>query len=136
MALSRTPRPVTRGMRDIGTHLQAWRKLRHLTVSEVADRAGVSTSTVARLEGGSGVSLENVLRVARALGVLQELVEALDPYRSDVGRLRADQLLPERVRRRSPGRANLPGEGSRPVSPAAVEAAVRVDPTADRTGRR
>lgn len=54
-----------------------------------------------RLERGQGATLENVLRVARALGVMDVLVTSLDPFESDVGRLRADQALPQRVRRRA-----------------------------------
>lgn len=78
-----------------------WRKLRGLTSAQVADRAGVSRETVSRLEAGSGsVSIENVLRVARALGIMDQIVAAFDPYATDVGRLRADQSLPQRVRHR------------------------------------
>jgi transcriptional regulator with XRE-family HTH domain len=68
----------------------------------VADRAGVARTTVIRLEAGNGaVSLETVLRVARALGILDALPRAVDPYESDVGRLRADEQLPQRVRPRA-----------------------------------
>jgi transcriptional regulator with XRE-family HTH domain len=67
-------------------------------MAEVADRAGVGISTVQRLESGEGASLDNLLRVARALGLLEELASALDPYETDVGRLRADEVLPIRVR--------------------------------------
>ena len=101
--VGRTPIPVIRAVRQIGADLATWRKLRQLTIAEVADRAGVGRSTVLRLEAGQGASLENLLRVARALGVLESLSGALDPYASDVGRLRADETLPARVRRpRSP----------------------------------
>ena len=56
-------------------------------------------NTVRRLEDGdSGVSLENLLRVLRSLGILESFLRSLDPYESDLGRLRADQQLPERVR--------------------------------------
>jgi hypothetical protein len=40
-----------------------------------------------------------VLQVARALGQLDRIVAALDPYETDLGRARADALLPQRVRR-------------------------------------
>ena len=89
-------------MRKVGTDLAIWRKLRQLTVAETADRAGIDVKTVARLEAGEGATLENVMRVTRALGILDVLTEALDPYASDVGRLRSDEALPTRVRRRSP----------------------------------
>lgn len=99
MSASRTPVAVSRSLRKLGDDLRTWRKLRQLTAEEVADRAGVGRSTVLRLESGDGSTLENLLRVARALGVLDELTNALDPYATDVGRLRAQEQLPERVRR-------------------------------------
>jgi transcriptional regulator with XRE-family HTH domain len=100
MSTSKTPAAVSRSQRKIGADFSTWRKLRHLTAAEVADRAGVGVSTVLRLENGAGATLENVLRVARALGVLEALTAALDPYATDLGRLRADEALPERVRHR------------------------------------
>lgn len=100
MTTSMTPAPVTRSLRQLGEHVATWRKLRSLTAAEVADRAGVGVSTVLRIERGQGATLENLLRVARALGVLDSLTSALDPYATDVGRLRADEALPQRVRHR------------------------------------
>lgn len=72
-----------------------------MTAEQVADRAGISRNTLQRLELGQGASLENTLLVARALGVLDVLVSSLDPYTTDVGRLRANEELPVRVRHRS-----------------------------------
>jgi transcriptional regulator with XRE-family HTH domain len=100
---SRTPIAVSSGQRRIGEQLATWRRLRQLTAAQVADRAGLSRHTVMRLENGEGASLENVLRIARALGVLDSLVESLDPYATDVGRLRSAESLPERVRPPKPG---------------------------------
>jgi transcriptional regulator with XRE-family HTH domain len=102
---TRTPLAVTGAQRRIGEHLATWRKLRQLTAAQVADRAGISRYTVMRLESGEGVSMENLLRVARALGVLDMVVTALDPYATDWGRLRAQEALPERVRPPRTGRA-------------------------------
>jgi transcriptional regulator with XRE-family HTH domain len=98
MTATPTPIAVTGGQRRIGQHLATWRRLRRLTAAQVADRAGLSRHTVMRLENGEGASLESVLRIARALGVLDPLVESLDPYATDIGRLRSAEALPERVR--------------------------------------
>lgn len=95
------PLPVKRGLTGMGEHLATWRRLRRLTVAEVADRAGVGVSTVSRLENGDGASLSNTLAIARALGVLDLLTGALDPYETDLGRARADEALPLRVRRKA-----------------------------------
>ena len=103
MAASRTPIAVANGQRRIGEDLATWRRLRRLTAAQVADRAGISRYTVMRLENGEGATMENLLRVARALGVLDHLVEAVDPYQTDVGRLRSEEALHQRVRRPRPG---------------------------------
>lgn len=100
-----TPLPVRRALREVGTNIQAWRKLRGLTQSQLADRAAVARTTLIRLEQDNGnVSLENTLRVLNALGILENLPRAVDPYETDLGRLRADEQLPDRVRPRSFGR--------------------------------
>lgn len=96
------PLRVRRALRELAADLASWRKLRGLTQAQVADRAGVGANTVRRLEDGEGgVSVENLLRVLRALGVMDATLAALDPYETDVGRLRSDEQLPERVRPRS-----------------------------------
>jgi transcriptional regulator with XRE-family HTH domain len=93
------PPAIVRAVRAIADDLVVWRKLRGLTQVQLADRAGVSTSTVRRLEDGDGgVTLENVLRILRALGVLDRVPPALDPYETDIGRLRSEEQLPRRVR--------------------------------------
>ncbi|WP_395656516.1 helix-turn-helix domain-containing protein [Nocardioides sp.] len=80
--------------------MAAWRKLQGLTAEQVADRAGLSRGTLRRLENGeTSVGLDVLLNVARVLGALDRVVEALDPYETDLGRARADEALPKRVRR-------------------------------------
>ena len=101
MTVKHTPIAVQRATVEIGQSLRTWRRLRELTVAEVADRADVSPSTLQRLEHGEGATLDTVLRVARALGVLEQLTAAVDPMSTDVGRLRAGQALPARVRRKA-----------------------------------
>lgn len=101
---ARSPRPsappqVQRALRAIAGDLVAWRKLGGLTQAQLADRAGISVNTLRRLEAGEGgITLENLLRVLRALGVLENVTRAFDPYETDVGRLRSKERLPRRVR--------------------------------------
>jgi transcriptional regulator with XRE-family HTH domain len=95
------PPPVSRALRQVAEHVAAWRKLRGLTQAQLADRSGVARETVSRLErGDGGVGLENLLRISRGLGVMDGIPAALDPYASDVGRQRSEELLPQRVRPR------------------------------------
>lgn len=91
---------VKAGAVSIGEQLVAWRKLHGLTAVQVAERAGISRGTLRRVEvGDAGVSMQAFLSVARALGVLDAVVTALDPYETDLGRARVDEILPKRVRR-------------------------------------
>lgn len=97
----RTPSAVTRALRDLGGHLRSWRKLNGVTQALLAERANVSVPTVQAAEAGRPVSSQNLARILWVLGVLDVVVGSADPLNSDVGRLRADQLLPQRVRSRS-----------------------------------
>jgi transcriptional regulator with XRE-family HTH domain len=95
------PGGVRRALRNVAEDLSTWRKLRGLTQAQLADRADISRDTLIRLErGDGGVSIEKLMRVLRALGILDGLTQALDPYETDVGRLRASERLPQRVRTR------------------------------------
>lgn len=94
-----TPLAVARALRVMGTHVSNWRKLQRLTAAQVAERAGISRDTLRAIEQGKGTaSTENLFRVLRILGILDDVVAAADPYQTDVGRLRADEILPRRVR--------------------------------------
>jgi len=96
-----TPLPVRRAQRNLAGSIATWRKLRGLTQAQLAERADVSRGVIRRLEAADGgVSVENLLRTLRALGIHDLLNEALDPLASDIGRLRSDQELPRRVRSR------------------------------------
>ena len=99
----RTPVQVARALADLGENVRTWRKLNGLTAALAAERAGINRQTLRDIETGTGtVNSENLLRVLRVLGILPAVVAATDPLSTDVGRLRADQALPQRVRLRPP----------------------------------
>jgi transcriptional regulator with XRE-family HTH domain len=58
---------------DLGSRLARVRLDRNLTQATLAAEAGVSTSTVKRLEAGGSTQLTNLMRVLRALGLLANL---------------------------------------------------------------
>lgn len=99
MATKQRTARVQRAAADIGTQLTAWRKLQTLTARQVAERANISRDTLRRLEHGDpSVTMATILSVLGALGALDRLVDALDPYQTDLGRTRASMALPKRVR--------------------------------------
>ncbi len=65
-------------LEELGRRLQRHRLDQNVTQARLAREAGVSTPTLQRLEAGSSVQLVSLLRVLRALGLLDR-VEALVP---------------------------------------------------------
>ncbi len=85
--------------REVGEHLRTWRLLLGLSAKQVSERAGISLTTLSRLENGrTGVSYTTFLEVVRSLGLLQPLDLAMDPWESDLGRAQAKLMLPKRIR--------------------------------------
>lgn len=101
--------PLTALLQDLGQKLERYRISRDLKQAELAELAGVSRSTLVRLEAGQGGTLDTLARVTRALGLERRLLELLpeapqsplDP-RSETGRPR------RRVRRSTSGAAAKP----------------------------
>jgi len=98
-------------LKEIGERLARTRLERNVTQGALATEAGVSKATVERLEAGEPVKSTNLIRVLRALGLLQGLDRLVpEPLPSPVERLR----LQGRRRRR----ASTPRDGDerRPAS--------------------
>lgn len=95
----RTPIPVSRAMRTIAANLDLARRQQRITLELLAERANLSVPTVRRLLNEGAGTFENFLRVARILGLLQGVEDATDPLNTPIGRARAEQDVPKRMRR-------------------------------------
>lgn len=93
------PTTVKRDLRLIGERFSQQRRLLSLTIADVAQRSGVSPTTVSNLEQGKAVRSDSLLSIARVLQLADPIVASCDPYSTDLGRLRAGEQLPKRVRR-------------------------------------
>lgn len=92
---------VIRVIAKLGEDLSRVRRRRRLTRASLAERSGVSESTLKRLEKGDGrVALESVARALYALGELDRLARVLDTASDELGLLLMDERLPKRVRSR------------------------------------
>ena len=90
---------IDRELTEFGEHVRGWRMVLGLTAQQVAERAGITRDTLREIESGdSSVGFGNVAQVLRALGVLHQAVESVDPLGSDIGRLRAGNLAKKRAR--------------------------------------
>lgn len=87
---------------DLGENLRLARLRRRLSAQQVADRAGISRSTMQNLEkGSSGVSVGNLLQVLVILGLEKEFADLASNDR--LGRKLEDARLTE-TRARAPKR--------------------------------
>lgn len=90
---------IDRQLAEFGEHVRGWRMVLGLTAQQVSERAGITRDTLRKIEAGDpSVGFGNVAQVLRALGVLDQVVEAVDPLNSDIGRLRAGSLAKKRAR--------------------------------------
>src|SRR5699024_11427544 len=95
-------RTVSRRLTDMGESVRRWRLMQSLKAEELAERAGISRSTLQKIErGDAGVSIGAVMSVMHALGQIDHVVGSFDPLSTDVGRLRSTETLPSRGRRRA-----------------------------------
>ena len=60
-------------MRELGRRLKRRRLQKNLSQETVAERAGISRSTVALVEKGSPTGLQTFLQILRVVGALDEL---------------------------------------------------------------
>ena len=93
----RVPAPIERAMLDIAEELSLARRQQRIPMEVLASRCNVSRSTLSRMLNQGEGSLENFLRVARCLGVLDRVVKSVDPLNTDIGRIRAMGDVPRRV---------------------------------------
>lgn len=76
--------------KDIGQSIRDWRRLQTITSDELADMAGVSRSTLSRLENGDpSVSLATLLNICNAFALTDHVIDAVNPYETDYRRARA-----------------------------------------------
>lgn len=75
----------------LGKRLKARRLSLNLTQSALAEKAGIGISTVARIESSQGGTLDNVIRLAIALGMINHFSELFDVAPADIKDIIAKQ---------------------------------------------
>lgn len=102
---STLPIPVKRAVRKLGRDIRDARRRRRVPVALQAERAGMSRSTLNRIEKGDvGVSMGYYASALMALGLLDHIALLADPGRDAVGRALEEEYLPQRIRLRRKGR--------------------------------
>lgn len=77
---------INRQVTEFGEHVRGWRMVLGLTAQQVSERAGITRDTLRKIESGNpNVSFNSVTQVLRALGILDQLVDAADPLAVLIG---------------------------------------------------
>ena len=93
------PPVVAKSLVKFGQDLAVARRRRHLTIKMMAERTGVAPNTYSRIERGDPkASLGTYAMALYVLGFGGALGELADARRDDVGLLRDEERLPQRVR--------------------------------------
>lgn len=88
-------------MLELGSRLSRYRIDAGLTQQALADRAGISKSTLERIEAGAPSQLPNLIRLLRALGLLSAFELALPaPAPRPMELLRHQRKPRQRVRKK------------------------------------
>ena len=106
-----------RALEELGSNLKTARLKRRISIKGFAERAGVSTSTIIRLEkGDAGVSIGTLAMACLVLGEIDRVAGFLDPGSDDTGLMLDKQALPKRIdSKRGPKPGKAP-KGERPAT--------------------
>lgn len=93
------PIPAGRALRKLGSDINQARRRRRITIAIMAARAGVSRSTIGKIEkGDSTTAIGNYPSVLFVLGMIERLGDLVDTARDLIGLRLEDERLPQRVR--------------------------------------
>ena len=97
------PLPVKRAVMKFGRDLSLARRRRRFSQESMAERIGISVSSLRRLEKGDPtLSWGTIARAMYVLGEIEKLNQLLDTAIDDIGLVLMDEQLPRRIRSRKP----------------------------------
>ena len=104
------PIPVIKALRKLGQDINDARRRRRITISLMAERAGVSRTTIGKIEkGDASTSMGGYACVLFVLGMHESLSNLVDSTHDLIGRRLEDEKLPQRIRIRKHKSRDLNG---------------------------
>ena len=104
------PAPVARALKKLGADLALARRRRQLTQASMAERIQTSVTTLRRMEHGDPrIAIGKVAQAFLVLGEVEKINTLLDTATDDIGLLKMNEQLPQRIRtkRVKPGSGGL-----------------------------
>jgi transcriptional regulator with XRE-family HTH domain len=91
--------PVKRALHKLGSDLRDARRRRRIPMALLAERAGLSRTTLTKIEKGDpGASVGAYAAVLFVLGMTDRLADLADPRHDGVGLFLEEERLPQRIR--------------------------------------
>lgn len=98
MSKMELPIPVRKALRKLGQDISDARRRRRIPIALMAERAGISRSTVIKIEKGEpSVSFGSYATVFFVLGLTERLRDLMDARHDLVGRMLDEENLPKRI---------------------------------------
>jgi DNA-binding XRE family transcriptional regulator len=96
---SELPIPITKALRKMGQDISEARRRRRIATELMAQRAGISRSTLAKIEKGDpATSMGNYASVLFVLGMTGRISDLVDANHDLTGRQIDEENLPKRIR--------------------------------------
>ena len=93
------PVSIRTGLKKLGNDLKKARLRRCLKMAVVADRAGISLETLAKIQkGNSGVGIGNYAAVIFAIGLGTDWMKLADIENDTMGQMLDEERIPKRAR--------------------------------------
>ena len=94
-----TPIPVRRALQKLGRDLSDARKRRRIPMQLAADRAGISRTTLDKVEkGDEGVGVGAYARILFIMGMVERFADLADFKFDQIGMELESEQLPKRIR--------------------------------------
>ncbi len=91
--------PIIRALKKLGQDINDARRRRRITMELMAERAGISRSTLSRIEkGDESTSLGSYASVLFVLGLTDQLGNLADANNDLMGQTLEEENLPKRIR--------------------------------------
>ncbi len=98
---SELPLPVAKALRKVGQDMSEARRRRRISTELMAERAGISRGTLAKIEKGDPTSsMGNYAAVLFVLGMVSRISDLVDANHDLIGRQIDEENLPKRIRPR------------------------------------
>lgn len=88
-------------LKELGNRIKQYRISLNITQSELADKCGISMSTVVRIENGDDIKFSNYIRILSGLDILENINILIPEVSADYKKIFEEKTPRKRVRQKN-----------------------------------